>query len=348
MANTQCFPRCSVLLLILISLIVCVKLDNCSHGSNYQGVWNRALHGHVLAVKTAGSVLSCAKYCLANPACASFNYANSGNLCQLNDATRNDSDPSQFVKRAGSTYYESGPSAVSDSGCSTSLVTDSPVSTQSPLPTSCKQLLATGYKQSGVYTIYPDSLSGGLQVYCDQTDNGGGWIVFQRRQDGTVDFYRDWNHYRAGFGSLTGEFWLGNDNLRNLTESNGGWTLQIDLEDFQGQKRTAAYSSFKIMGDKYVLEIGSFSGDAGDALWIHNNKAFTTQDEDNDKKTDGNCAQLFEGAWWFDRCHWSHLNGKYYPNGAPPLAHGVQWGSHVVWDSSISLKKTTMKIRESE
>ena len=51
---------------------------------------------------------------------------------------------------------------------------------------------------NGVYHLIPD---GGkpMQVLCDMTtDGGGGWTVFQRRLDCSVDFLLGWEFYKMG------------------------------------------------------------------------------------------------------------------------------------------------------
>ena len=91
--------------------------------------------------------------------------------------------------------------------------------------------------------------------------------MFQRRLDGSVDFYLDWAAYKNGFGNLNGEFWLGNDNLHRLTAADNV-TLRVDLEDFDGNITYAEYTTFKVAdeGDKYRLLIGGYNGTAGDSM----------------------------------------------------------------------------------
>ena len=110
-----------------------------------------------------------------------------------------------------------------------------------------------------MYKIDPDCL-GEFEVFCDQKTAGGGWTVFQRRQDGSVDFFRGWNDYKQGFGNLNGEFWLGLDKIHRLTVS-GGYKLRVDLEDHQGKTVFAEYKSFAGTGEKakYRLSLGSYS-----------------------------------------------------------------------------------------
>ncbi len=108
--------------------------------------------------------------------------------------------------------------------------------------------------------------------------DGGGWTVFQRRIDGSVDFYRNWIDYEEGFGDLVGEFWLGLTKIYRLTKT-GNTRLRIDLGDFEDNYRYAKYSSFSI-GDNttdYTLAVTGYTGDAGDSLaGYHNGQKFTT------------------------------------------------------------------------
>ena len=113
-----------------------------------------------------------------------------------------------------------------------------------------------------MYTIKPDNLPA-FDVFCDQTTAGGGWTVFQKRLNGSVDFFLDWNDYKVGFGDLNGEFWLGLDKIHRLTSDNNSM-LRVDMEDFEGNTAYPEYDVFSVMSenDKYKLNLGSYSGNS--------------------------------------------------------------------------------------
>ena len=193
-----------------------------------------------------------------------------------------------------------------------------------------------------MYTIDTEEL-GAFDVRCDMEGTPGrGWTVFQRRVDGSVDFYKNWFDYKNGFGNLSGEFWLGLDKIYHLSTT-GQNVLRVDLETFQNEKAYAVYKSFSVGNENkaYILNIGSFSGTAGDALSYHNRMKFSTKDVDNDKYS-GNCAQVFHGAWWFNACLHSNLNGEYLRGRHNQTHKGIYWPFFK--SSYYSYKVTEMKV----
>ncbi|XP_062590025.1 ficolin-1-A-like, partial [Saccostrea cucullata] len=165
--------------------------------------------------------------------------------------------------------------------------------------------------------------------------------VIQRRMDGTIDFFRNWEDYKNGFGNKAGEYWLGNHNINEIVNQ-GYYELRIDMSDFNDEKRYALYRRFSI-GDEahgYNLHVEDYEGTAGDSLIIHHNGAqFYTKDHD----TSGNCAKRFKGGWWYNSCHYSNLNGMYLKGNHLSYADGINWAT---WRGHYySLKTTEMKIK---
>ena len=83
--------------------------------------------------------------------------------------------------------------------------------------------------------------------------------------DGSVDFLRNWQNYKHGFGDVNGEHWLGNDNLAVLSSLHDDNELWVDLEAFDNTKVYAKYSCFTVASEDslYNLHVTGYSGDAG-------------------------------------------------------------------------------------
>ncbi|XP_041908188.1 tenascin isoform X4 [Corvus kubaryi] len=211
-----------------------------------------------------------------------------------------------------------------------------------PYPKDCSQALLNGEATSGLYTIY---LNGDkaqpLQVFCDMGEDGGGWIVFLRRQNGKQDFYKNWNTYVAGFGDPKDEFWIGLENLHKIT-SQGQYELRVDLRD-KGDAAYAVYDRFSV-GDaksRYRLRVDGYSGTAGDSMTYHNGRSFSTFDKDHDSAIT-NCALSYKGAFWYKNCHRVNLMGRYGDNSHSQGVNWFHWKGH-----EYSIQFAEMKLRPS-
>ncbi|XP_053195921.1 tenascin isoform X1 [Scomber japonicus] len=207
-------------------------------------------------------------------------------------------------------------------------------------PKDCAQILLNGETASGLHQIYVGGEeSQPIQVYCDMTTDGGGWMVLLRRQNGKLDFYRNWKNYTAGFGNMNDEFWLGLSNLHKITSS-GHYEMRVDLRD-QGESVYAQYDKFTIAEPRtrYKMYIGGYSGTAGDSMTYHQGRPFSTYDNDNDIAVT-NCALSYKGAFWYKNCHRVNLMGKY---GDTSHSKGINWFHWKGHEHSIEFAE--MKIR---
>lgn len=201
----------------------------------------------------------------------------------------------------------------------------------------------------GVYRVAPAGVAP-FDARCDMATAGGGWTVIQSRFDGSVDFYRGYADYVAGFGTAAGEHWLGLARIRAL--AGAGKELWIDMQKVSGENAYARYAGFSLRGADYELQVSTFvGGSAGESFYSFDQRSvgrgFSTFDHDVDDLATGNCATNYAGGWWFDKCHSSSLNGIYLPGGAnggdSRRSQGLNWRA---WTGQTeSLTKTEMKLR---
>ncbi|XP_065901757.1 fibrinogen-like protein 1 [Dysidea avara] len=196
-------------------------------------------------------------------------------------------------------------------------------------------------KPSGIYIIpnycKDDHLK--AEAYCD-TGNGGGWLVVQRRKDGSIDFNNTWFEYEDGFGKLTGEFWYGLRALHCITRQ-GSWEMRIDIKYNDGTSNFLQYEQFKVASakDNYKLSVGGFHGSTSDYMAYYNGMAFTTKDVDNDQFNGYNCAitnfgvDRPTGGWWYKSCH-----SNIMPNMLYTRQTGILRNSHFI---EIKIKPTS-------
>ncbi|WAR29058.1 FCN1-like protein [Mya arenaria] len=174
--------------------------------------------------------------------------------------------------------------------------------------------------------------------------------VFQHRVNGSVDFYRNFSSYEAGFGSPSGEFWLGLSLMHEMTSRTTN-ELRIDIQRANGGLGYVVYPKFRIeAAPTYILRIGTktdyggITSAAADYLTQTNdggavNMAFSTFDRDNDLRSGSNCASSYHGAWWYNDCYqYANLNGEY-------LTPGTDSSSSMSFDKHVSLKTSRMMFR---
>ncbi|XP_067651297.1 techylectin-5B-like [Haliotis asinina] len=218
------------------------------------------------------------------------------------------------------------------------------ITDQSKVYKDCATVYAQGIKKSGVYYIKPTCAACPVPVWCDMDTPPGGWLVIQRRKDGSTSFNRNWQQYKQGFGDVSQEHWMGNDNIF-LISNQDHYELRVDLWDFEGNRVYAIYRTFKIDGerDKYRLHIHNHAGSVKDSLYRHNRMMFSTYDQDNDARHEAHCAREWEGGWWYNNCWFALLNGPHHNRSNVPW-RGMAWNH---WKRE-QLARSEMKIRPSD
>ena len=151
-----------------------------------------------------------------------------------------------------------------------------------------------------------------------------GMTMMQNKVDTANSFDKNWTEFKAGFSDSSGNFWLGNDNIHQLTNSRS-CTLKITFTTSSGTSEYANYAGFKIDTEANGYKIMTASLVRGsstitfDALFYRLNTKFTTKDQNNIASGgSATCATKYQAGFWYSNdasqldgvhCGCMNLNG---------------------------------------
>ena len=138
----------------------------------------------------------------------------------------------------------------------------------------------------------------------------------------------------------------GNDNIHAITSQSSTYTLQVDIETWDGVKLWASFQQFSISSesDSFRLKINGWTGNAMKEFIHHNGTKWSTIDRDNDNDDKVHCARYRLGPWWYTSCLHVNLNNVYFYNGHCVASECFDCIS-VFEDTCISIRSTTMKVK---
>ena len=212
----------------------------------------------------------------------------------------------------------------------------------------CLSFYQYGLRVDGIYNITMKGIKNML-VYCDQTTQGGGWTVIQRRYDGSTNFYRNWKEYKEGFGKLYREFWIGNENIYLLSAQaitpKGSEALIQMRSSPNGYFFTNRYSHFHVDNEvsKYKVHVSGYSGGNCPSCFTsyNSNAKFSTKDQDNDQTSSYHCARTYYGGWWYKSCNvaQTNLNGEYDQLNKRSWYYSFSWSGYHLDHSEMKMRR---------
>uniref|UniRef100_A0A7M5XEM1 Fibrinogen C-terminal domain-containing protein n=2 Tax=Clytia hemisphaerica TaxID=252671 RepID=A0A7M5XEM1_9CNID len=172
----------------------------------------------------------------------------------------------------------------------------------------CLDLYNSGHKSSGVYSI--NLLGKGQRdIRCDMEIEGGGWTVILYRTTSQHNWNVGWNQYKNGIGEITGDFYLGNELVHQITDS-GQYELyfrtQIEVANSPANADNTYFGwhgNFHVANeaDYYRLTVGDIKPGSQPQINDLNGMQFTTKDVKRDNHHH-NCASFKLSAFWWDGC----------------------------------------------